>query len=116
MRSTGPALVLLLLAAFALRGQTSYPMLMSVAPVAVQAGAATECEVTARYSLEGAYKVFVTGDGVSAEVVPPKADPKPDPKAPPPKKRSTGKLTVRFTAKPDALPGPREVRVATPVG
>jgi hypothetical protein len=106
---------LLLLFPLTLRAQTSYPMLMSVAPVAVQAGAATDCEISARYSLDGTYKVFVTGDGVTVDVLPPEADPKPDPKAPP-KRRQTSKLHVRFNVAADALPGPREVRVATPVG
>src|SRR5690242_5831281 len=39
--------------------QTSYPMLMSLKPLAVQIGATTECEVSARYNLFGAYQVFV---------------------------------------------------------
>src|SRR5437660_287311 len=50
------------------RADTFYPMLMSISPVAVQAGQTTECEVNARYSLQGAYKVFVTGEGVTGEV------------------------------------------------
>src|SRR4051812_15689696 len=105
-----------LVAPLTLRAQTSYPMLMSVAPVAVQAGSATDCEISARYSLEGTYKVFVTGTGVTGEVLPPEADPKkPGPKAAP-KRRQTSKLNVRFTATADALPGAREVRLATPHG
>ena len=64
-----------------------------------------------RYSLEGAYRVLVTGDGVTGEVVPPKADPK-APKG----RRPIAKLAVRFQVTPDATPGPREVRIATPLG
>jgi hypothetical protein len=109
------AVFAVLAAPLTLRAETSYPMLMSVAPIAVQAGAATDCEVTARYDLAGAYKVFVTGTGVTGEVLPPKADPKPGAKTSP-KRRQTSKLAVRFTAAPDALPGPREVRIATPHG
>jgi hypothetical protein len=105
-----PLIAVLALAAAA-RADTFYPMVMSVAPVAVQAGATTECEVRARYSLHGAYKVFVTGDGVTGEPEPQT----PDPKAPN-RKRSTEKLKVKFTVTPDALPGPREVRIATPQG
>lgn len=105
------AVCLLLAVAAAARADTFYPMVMSVAPVAVQAGATTECEVSARYSLHGAYKVFVTGDGVTGEVDPPKVDPKA-----PAAKPAVPKLKVRFKATPDALPGPREVRVATPQG
>jgi hypothetical protein len=82
-------------------------MVMSISPVAVQAGTTSECEVSARYNLHGAYQVFVTGDGVTAEVDPPKpATPKPQ----------VPKLKVRFNVAADALPGVREVRVATPQG
>jgi hypothetical protein len=82
-------------------------MVMSISPVAVQAGTTSECEVSARYNLYGAYQVFVTGAGVTAEVDPPKpATPKPQ----------VPKLKVRFKVAPDALPGVRDVRVATPQG
>jgi hypothetical protein len=82
-------------------------MVMSISPVAVQAGGAAECEVAARYSMQGAYKVFVTGAGVTATVVPAKAAAK---------RQQAGRLTVRFEAAADALPGVRDVRVATPQG
>lgn len=97
------AALLFLLPAVA-RADTFYPMVMAVTPVAVQAGYSTDCEFTSRYSLQGAYKVFVTGDGVTGEVLPP--GPKP----------AATKLTVRFTAAADALPGLRDVRLATPQG
>src|SRR6476659_10036880 len=106
MRLTATLTLVLALAAAA-RADTFYPMVMSVAPVAVQAGATTECEVSARYNLHGAYQVFVTGTGVSTEVDPPKAaTPKP----------VLQKLKVRFKVAGDALLGPREVRIATPLG
>ena len=57
--------------------ETSYPMVMCVQPVAVQAGQTTECEVMARYDLQGTYKVFVSGEGVTGSVEAPKAPPKP---------------------------------------
>lgn len=96
-------------AAFA---QSSYPMVMSLSPLAVQQGQTTECEVSARYNLYGAYRVFVTGEGVTAEVVPQikPGDPLPE------KKPDSPKIKVRFTATPDALLGVREFRVATPQG
>lgn len=109
MRTLSLALVLAVVAV--VRADTFYPMVMGVAPVAVPTGAATECEVRARYSLEGAYRVLATGDGVIGEVVPAK----PDPKAPK-GRRPTSKVTVRFTVTPAATPGPREVRIATPLG
>jgi hypothetical protein len=80
-------------------------MLMSVSPVAVQAGRTTECEVSSRYDMTGAYQVFVGGDGVTGEVVPPEKPAKP-----------LEKLKVRFTTSPDALLGVRDVRLATPQG
>ncbi len=90
--------------------QTSYPMVMCVRPVAVQVGQTTECEVLARYNLDGAYKVFVTGGGVTATVDAPKAE-----KAGA-TKRQVSALKVRFQAAADALPGVRDVRIATPQG
>lgn len=65
-------------------GQVSYPMLMDIRPIAVQAGATTENVVSARYDLYGTFQVFVEGDGVVGEAIPeptpteakPAADPK----------------------------------------
>jgi len=91
--------------------ETSYPMVMCLRPVAVQVGQTTECEVMARYNLHGAYKVFVTGDGVTATVDAPKTPPKAGTPRP---KVST--LKVRFQVAPDALLGVRDVRIATPQG
>jgi hypothetical protein len=91
-------------------------MVMSISPVAVQAGTAAECEIASRYSMQGAYKVFVTGTGVTATVVPAKET------APAGRGRGRGgrrqgsRLTVRFEAAADALPGVRDVRIATPRG
>ena len=87
-------------------GETAYPMLMSLRPVAVQAGQSAEVTISSRYSLEGSYKVQVSGQGVTADVVPSASDKKP----------AAEKLTVRFTAAPDAQPGVRDVRIATPRG
>src|SRR5687768_14220694 len=53
------------------RAQTSYPMLMSVKPAAVQAGQISEVELESRYSMFGAYQVFVAGEGVTGEVATP---------------------------------------------
>ncbi|HEY7155302.1 MAG TPA: PPC domain-containing protein [Gemmataceae bacterium] len=86
-------------------------MVMCIRPVAVQVGQTTECEIMARYNLHGAYKVFVTGEGVTATAEETKTPAKPD--AP---KRQTSTLKVRFQAAADALLGVRDVRVATPQG
>ena len=97
--------------------QQSYPMLMSLHPVAAQTGQTSEHEVSARYNLDGAYQIFVTGTGVTGEAVPPemptaeKADQKPKGKRPP-----RDKIKIKFTVAADALPGVREFRIATPQG
>jgi hypothetical protein len=108
-------LVLLIPAWFALQAaafaDTFYPMIMAISPVAVQAGQATECEISARYDLDGTSQIIVTGEGVTGEVVPAKPDDPP--------KGSKGvkeQLKVRFKAAPDALLGVRDVRLITPRG
>lgn len=108
IRQILPFLAVLLLASTT-RADTFYPMLMSIGPVAVHTGTTTECEASARYNLHGAYKIFVTGEGVIGEVDPPKIDPKQ------PAKPVLGKIKVRFKVAADALPGVREVRIATPL-
>ena len=55
--------------------QKSYPMVMSLHPVAAQTGQTSEHEVTARYDMSGAYQIFITGQGVTGEVVQPHAQP-----------------------------------------
>jgi hypothetical protein len=89
-------------------------MIMAVSPVAVQAGQTTECEVSARYDLGGAYEVFISGQGVSGEIVPPPPAKTDDPPKTP--KAAQGKLKVRFKAAADALLGIRDVRLVTPQG
>lgn len=96
--------------------QNSYPMLMSLRPVGVQVGQTTECEVSARYNLFGASKVFVSGEGVTGDVVPPEkkeGDKPPDPNA---AKPNFPKMKLRFAVAADAVPGPRDFRVMTPQG
>ena len=96
--------------------QVSYPMLMSLKPVAVQVGTSSECEVQSRYTMLGAYQVFVSGTGVTGEVVPPEM-PKDAPALKPGEKpKELLKLKVKFTVAADGLPGVREFRVATPNG
>ncbi|MCS6866620.1 MAG: PPC domain-containing protein [Gemmataceae bacterium] len=96
-------------------GQTSFPMVTHVSPVAVQRGTTTEVTVECRNSsLAGAYKVLFEGTGVSAEVVPGKAPPPPtDPKAPPPNVTS---CKLKITVAPDAALGVREFRIASTLG
>lgn len=91
----------------------SYPMLMSVKPSAVQIGQTTEHEVTARYTLFGASRVIVSGDGVTGEVIPPEKPPEAKPGEARP---AMPKIRVKFTVAPDAVPGVRDFRVITPMG
>jgi hypothetical protein len=111
-----PAFALLVVGAVFGQTQNSYPMLMSLRPVAVQVGEVTECEVSARYNLFGATSVFVSGAGVTGAVVPPEkkeGDKPPDANA---AKPNVPKIKLRFTAAPDAVPGPRDFRVMTAQG
>lgn len=94
--------------------QTSYPMVMSLKPVAIQVGTTSECEVQSRYSMMGAYQVFVSGTGVQAEVIPP--EPPKDAPKPGEKPKDLTKLKIKFTVTADAQPGVREFRLATPHG
>lgn len=94
------------------QAQTSYPMLMSLHPVAVQVGATTECEVHSRYTLLGAYQLTVGGSGVTAEIVSPELPPL----KPGEKPKEINRLKVKFTVAADALPGVREFRIASPNG
>lgn len=94
-------------------GQNSYPMLLSLRPVAAQVGATTEHEVTARYNLYGASRVIVSGEGVIGEVVP--AEMKPGEKKPDTKPNQP-KAKLRFTVAADAVPGVRDFRLITPQG
>jgi hypothetical protein len=93
------------------RAQTAYPMLMSVKPVAVQVGTTAEVTVNSRYTMFGAYQVLVSGKGVKAEVASP-----PTKQEDPAKKPNVDKLKIKVTAAADALPGVRDLRVATPQG
>jgi hypothetical protein len=93
-------------------GQTSYPMLMSLSPVAVQAGTTAECQLTAVHNLYGAAQVLVTGTGVTGEVVPAEGASG----SPPEQKPNVPQIKLRVTAAADALPGVRGFRVITPQG
>ncbi|MEO2023767.1 MAG: hypothetical protein ABGX05_18235 [Pirellulaceae bacterium] len=108
------------------QGQTPYPMLMSLEPVAAQVGQTSEHTVRSRYNMYGAYRVLVSGTGVTGEIVPPEPPPekkegdaKEEKKAEQKKeekKPNIEKLKIRFTVATDAKPGVRDFRVATPQG
>ena len=68
MKRTSWLLTALLIAAPPIvRAEGVYPMVMSVRPVAIQAGTTAEHTVRARYAMEGAYRVLISGAGVDAD-------------------------------------------------
>ncbi len=91
----------------------SYPMLMSLKPVAAVVGQTTEHELNARYNLAGGKGVFVSGAGVRAEVVPLETEKPEDQDR---NDITASKCKLRITCDPDALPGVRDFRVWTPHG
>lgn len=102
--------------------QTSYPMIMATKPVAAQSGQTSDHTVFARYSLDDAYQVLVSGDGVTGEILP--EEEMPDEKTKEEAKKDGKKrrranaetLKVRFTVAANAKPGVRDYRIATPRG
>lgn len=104
------ALVAALLPLTESRAQISYPMITHTHPLAVQRGQSSEVEVSGTQNFWGAYQVLVQDDDVYAEIVPSKQEPKPDKPGALPVVRS---VRIRFTPKAEAIPGPREFRIAT---
>jgi hypothetical protein len=105
------AALILAISASRCAAQTAYPMLMSLRPVAVQVGTTKELTVSSRYSMAGAYQVLISGQGVAAEVIP--SEKKSDDSA---KKTTTDKIKIKVSAAANAMPGVRDVRLATPQG
>ncbi|MBP88060.1 MAG: hypothetical protein CMJ64_15270 [Planctomycetaceae bacterium] len=90
------------------RAQTSYPMLMSLTPVAAQVGQTSEHTIKSRYTMLGAYDVLVNGEGVTGEIVHPEVKEG--------EKPNLQTMNVRFTVAPDAQGGVRDFRIGTPNG
>ena len=90
--------------------QTSYPMLVSLKPVAAQAGQASEHSLQSIHSMYGATQIVVTGTGVTGEVLT-KMEPGKDGKPP-----NLQQIQVRFTVAPEARPGVRDFRIIGPTG
>lgn len=103
------ALIVALIPASA-RAQTSYPMLLSLKPVAAQAGKTSEHTLSSTYSMFGAHRVIVSGTGVTGEVLT-KMEKDKDGKAP-----NLQSIQLKFTIAPDALPGVRDFRVISDTG
>ena len=108
------SLVLLILAVGAVQAQTSYPMLMTLEPIAIQVGTTSDMAVKSRYSMWGANKVMVSGNGVTGVIVHPEPPmPKEGEEV---KEPSLTSLTITFTASPDAQPGVRDFKIFTDRG
>ena len=106
--------LLSLLFAIVVQAQTSYPMLMTLQPIAIQIGTTGELEVHSRYSMWGANRVIISGEGLSGEVVHPALPLAKDGEKP--KEPSLTTLKIKFTATADAVPGVREFKLLTPRG
>jgi hypothetical protein len=93
-----------LCAATGARAGNSYPMVMSLQPVAIQAGTSADMTVRSRYSMEGAYRVLISGNGVTGQVAPtPTSAPATaTAKAASPAKSATAAKTAAMTKKPSS--------------
>ena len=111
MRNSILLLAILALTASPVAAQMSYPMVMSLEPVAAQVGQTSEHTVRSRSSMFGAYEVFVSGTGVTGRIIPPEMSDEEKAKKP---KLET--MKVLFTVEPVAMPGVRDFRIATPYG
>src|SRR5438067_9430983 len=105
MRPSLLTLVLAISIAGVAAGQTSYPMITHVSPVAVQRGKTSTVVVSGQMNFAGCYKALFQGDGVSAKIVPPKKEP-----------AQVRSVTLEVTVKADVTPGVREFRLASNLG
>ncbi|MBS0210956.1 MAG: hypothetical protein JSS27_18585 [Planctomycetes bacterium] len=79
----------------------SYPMVMDLAPLAAQIGKTSEHTLSARYNLDGASQVLVTGPGVRGTAI------LPEPPAAPVLAAVTPPASATTTAKPTATVKPQ---------
>lgn len=96
--------------------ENSYPMLMSLRPTAVQIGQTGEAAISARYSLDGATQVFVSGDGVTAEALAVEEKPEEPSRRGRGRRRNTPSLKLKFTVAANVVPGVRDFRLLTSGG
>jgi Bacterial pre-peptidase C-terminal domain len=98
-------------------GQTSYPMVVRVEPVAVARGRTVEITISGQENFDGAWALLCEPPGLSAEVL--KVDRPEQARAKGAgarRRRPTGTVQARLTVAAGAPLGPRELRVATPQG
>jgi hypothetical protein len=97
--------------------QTSYPMIMSVEPVAVQRGQTIELRFSGRESFEGAWSLLCQPPGLRGEVLKVETVEPPQTKARARgRRRALSQVRARLHVAPEAPLGPREVRVVTTHG
>lgn len=101
--------VVLLMFGSTAAAQQAYPMLMAIEPVAAQVGQTSEHVIKSRYSMQGAYRLLVSGTGVEGQVVLSESTEAES-------KNPLLALQVNFKVAADAVPGVRDVRVVTPAG
>ena len=89
-----------------IEAQISYPMIMSLSPNSAQIGQTSELTIQSRYDLSGTRRIWVSGEGVTAEPIHPELKEGETPK-------STTSLKMKVTVSPDAQPGVREFRLST---
>jgi hypothetical protein len=102
-----PAVVLvgLVLVAGPAGGQTSYPMITHVLPVAVERGKKSVVVVSGQQNFAGVYKALFEGNGITAKVVKPAKE-----------AAVVRAVTLEVTVAADVLPGVREFRLASSLG
>src|SRR3954469_4909300 len=102
MRPSLLTLVLAISIAGVAAGQTSYPMITHVSPVAVQRGKTSTVVVSGQMNFAGSYKTLFEGAGVSAKIVPAKKE-----------AALVREVRLEVTVDADAACGVREFRLAS---
>jgi hypothetical protein len=98
-------------------GQTSYPMVLRVDPVAVTRGHTVEVAVEGQENFNGAWALLCEGPGLRGEILKvERAEPARAKRAGARRRRTTSQVKAKLTVASDAPLGPRELRVATPQG
>lgn len=116
------------------RGQSVYPIVMSISPVAIDTGSTTTCLVRLQKNFNSPHtfdeievkrtsRVIISGEGVTAHIVPePTRQDVDNAKTPAEAERLRAlrlppyEVQLAFTVAEDATPGVRDVRIVTPRG
>jgi hypothetical protein len=105
------------LAGSSAQGQTSYPMLSRIEPVAVTRGRPAEITIAGQGNFNGAFGVLCQQPGLRGEMVKVETVEPPQAKARTQgRRRATSQARARLEVSGRAPLGPRELRIATPQG